>query len=353
MSSPTSRSRVLTEEMVVTRTKCDRMDLIRNLNMWGNDLNQISALRLMPNLEVLSLSVNRIETLEDMRFCPKLTELYLRKNDIFDLTEVRHLRGLRHLKVLWLSDNPCATLPGYRAYVLHHLPNLGKLDSEDVTDDDRRQAARVNVDQMQTCVEHLSQSRMEADFESSDAYVEHRQSQPDMQPAQLRDDRELPRADRQAASRRLSAPAQMQDQHPAHGGSHSQQIQNLCHADRPPPADMLHDNRRGAPRAAWHSNDSPETPAMARYVSSGDSSSGEKGGLHHSRVSASGDRGVPQNGPYSSPQDEPEDDDVAAGAGNGARADNILCAVLALIKELDEQGLELVRRAIEQRQSDA
>merc|ERR1712100_224332 len=35
-----------------------------------------------------------------------------------------------------------------------------------------------------------------------------------------------------------------------------------------------------------------------------------------------------------------------------ARADNILCAVLALIKELDGQGLELVRRAIEQRQGE-
>jgi hypothetical protein len=32
--------------------------------------------------------------------------------------------------------------------------------------------------------------------------------------------------------------------------------------------------------------------------------------------------------------------------------DNILCAVLALIKELDGQGLELVRRAVEQRQED-
>jgi hypothetical protein len=36
----------------------------------------------------------------------------------------------------------------------------------------------------------------------------------------------------------------------------------------------------------------------------------------------------------------------------GVRADNILCAVLALIKELDRQGLELVRRAIEQRQGE-
>ncbi len=34
----------------------------------------------------------------------------------------------------------------------------------------------------------------------------------------------------------------------------------------------------------------------------------------------------------------------------GNRADNVLCAVLALVKELDDQGLELVARAIDQRQ---
>ena len=28
--------------MVFMRTKCNRMDLIRNLNLWGNDLRNIS-----------------------------------------------------------------------------------------------------------------------------------------------------------------------------------------------------------------------------------------------------------------------------------------------------------------------
>jgi len=33
----------------------------------------------------------------------------------------------------------------------------------------------------------------------------------------------------------------------------------------------------------------------------------------------------------------------------GQRNENILCAVLALLKELDESGLELVRRDIERK----
>lgn len=134
------------------RTKCNRMDLIRNLNLWGNDIHNISVLRGMPNLEVLSLSVNRVNSLADLRHCLKLSELYLRKNDIRDLAEVQHLVNLRHLKVLWLNDNPCALLPNYRNYVLHHLPGLTKLDSQDVTDDERRRAAQLGPEEIQTCL---------------------------------------------------------------------------------------------------------------------------------------------------------------------------------------------------------
>lgn len=135
------------------RTKCNRMDLIKNLNLWGNDLQDISVLQYMPNLEVLSLSVNSVCTLADLRHCPKLSELYLRKNDIRDLAEVLHLKHLRQMRVLWLSDNPCATLPHYRQYVLHHLPGLTKFDSQDVTDDERRQAIQADVNTIQTCVD--------------------------------------------------------------------------------------------------------------------------------------------------------------------------------------------------------
>lgn len=43
----------------------------------------------------------------------------------------QHLReeALPSLKVLWLSDNPCADLPGYEAYVCGMLPQLQMLDN--------------------------------------------------------------------------------------------------------------------------------------------------------------------------------------------------------------------------------
>eukprot|EP00439_Symbiodinium_sp_Y106_P032822 s6199_g3.t3 len=138
------------QEMVFMRTKCNRMDLIKNLNLWGNDLQDISVIQSMPNLEVLSLSVNQVNTLVDLQHCPKLSELYLRKNEIMDLSEILYLRHLRRMKVLWLADNPCADLPYYRQYILHHLPNLTKIDSEDVTEDERRDAQMIDFGGVET-----------------------------------------------------------------------------------------------------------------------------------------------------------------------------------------------------------
>jgi len=107
----------LTEQYVKAKTRQDRLDDIRNLNLWGQELSDVSLLQTMPNLEVLSLSVNSISTLKEFRHCARLTELYLRKNMVADLNEVRYLAGLKDLRVLWLCDNPCADHPHYRLLI--------------------------------------------------------------------------------------------------------------------------------------------------------------------------------------------------------------------------------------------
>ncbi|CAJ1351016.1 unnamed protein product [Effrenium voratum] len=150
MADPRREGRALTQEMVFMRTKCNRMDLIKNLNLWGNDLQDISVIQCMPNLEVLSLSVNQVSTLVDLQHCPRLSELYLRKNEIVDLSEILYLRRLRRMKVLWLADNPCADLPYYRQYILHHLPGLTKIDAEDVTEEERREAQMLDFAGLET-----------------------------------------------------------------------------------------------------------------------------------------------------------------------------------------------------------
>ena len=65
-------SKKLTHEFIAMRTKCDRLESIKNLNLWGNDLEDISVIRNMYNLEVVSLSVNKI--FKEIKFCIKFTK---------------------------------------------------------------------------------------------------------------------------------------------------------------------------------------------------------------------------------------------------------------------------------------
>ncbi|XP_076293746.1 uncharacterized protein LOC143215477 isoform X7 [Lasioglossum baleicum] len=123
----------LTEEMVVARTRVSDFSAVKKLNCWGTELTDVSILRKMKNVEVLSLSVNNINTLADFQYCLSLQDLFVRKNNIKDLNEVCYLQGLPNLRNLWLGENPCADKDGYRLAVLRALPNLQKLDDKVVS----------------------------------------------------------------------------------------------------------------------------------------------------------------------------------------------------------------------------
>lgn len=135
----------LTEEMVIARSKQSDLAAIKKLNCWGAELGDVSLLRRMPNVEVLALSINKIRTLVDFASCRRLRELYVRKNEIGDLSEIRHLRALPELTSLWLDENPCTHHPQYRMTVLRNLPNLEKLDNVPVQPDEVQEAMRRGV----------------------------------------------------------------------------------------------------------------------------------------------------------------------------------------------------------------
>ncbi len=135
---PSPNRKVLTEQMVQMRCKTDKIAAIDKINLWGNDLEDVSLLRRMPNLTVVSLSVNKLSTLEDFGYCSRLKELYLRKNHIRDLGEIQYLQNLPHLDTLWLEENPCCHTPGYRQKVIQMLPNLVKLDNQEISLEERQ-----------------------------------------------------------------------------------------------------------------------------------------------------------------------------------------------------------------------
>ncbi|XP_072826238.1 cilia- and flagella-associated protein 410 [Vicugna pacos] len=128
----------LTRKMVLSRAKASELHSVRKLNCWGSRLTDISICREMPSLEVVTLSVNSISSLEPVSRCRQLSELYLRGNRIASLAELSHLKGLPRLRVLWLAGNPCcgACPHRYRMTVLRTLPQLQKLDNQAVTEEE-------------------------------------------------------------------------------------------------------------------------------------------------------------------------------------------------------------------------
>merc|ERR1719329_435221 len=99
-----------------------------------------------------------------------------------------------------------------------------------------------------------------------------------------------------------------------------------------------------APQNAWGQPDSPQRMR------------GSVNGGHHPGYERGDPRDAYEDPPgYGDPRGHslhPSMGQSGMGQSGGGRVDNILCAVLALIKELDGQGIELVRRAVEQRQSE-
>lgn len=73
----------------------------------------MSVLQQAPNIEVLSLSVNKISSLRHFVFCSQLKQLYLRANAVNDLAELR-----------------CAAQSGYAQHLaLNYALLLTALDS--------------------------------------------------------------------------------------------------------------------------------------------------------------------------------------------------------------------------------
>ncbi|KAM4863283.1 cilia- and flagella-associated protein 410 isoform X2 [Urocitellus parryii] len=132
----------LTRKMVLSRAKASELHSVRKLNCWGSRLTDISICREMPSLEVITLSVNSVSTLEPVSRCRRLSELYVRRNRIPSLDELFYLKGLPHLRVLWLAENPCCgSSPHlYRMTVLRNLPGLQKLDNQAVTEEELARA---------------------------------------------------------------------------------------------------------------------------------------------------------------------------------------------------------------------
>ncbi|CAD8105072.1 unnamed protein product [Paramecium primaurelia] len=161
-------SKPLTQTLIAQKAKTEALYSIKSLNLWGNDLDDISIIERLPNLEVLSLSVNRITTLADIAKCKNIKELYLRKNNISNITELQFLQQLPKLKVLWLQENPIADHPNYRDAVICNSQTLEKLDDVVINQQDRANAQQ----QLQYGISQSPPTKISKVEEEMSQYVE-------------------------------------------------------------------------------------------------------------------------------------------------------------------------------------
>ena len=125
---------MLTKEIILSKyPKYSSIQEITKLNIWGEDIEDISILSKMPNLEILSLSSNKISSLYPLSNCLNMREIYLRNNNIYSFEELYHLKNLPKLKVLWLEGNPITKEQFYTEKVLNILPKLHNLDNKNIS----------------------------------------------------------------------------------------------------------------------------------------------------------------------------------------------------------------------------
>ena len=125
-------SKILTLELITKRLKNSKLDEIKALNLWGKDLEDISILSQLPNLEIGSLRKNKISNIEVLKNHKNLRELYLKENLINDIKQIEQLKDLKQFEVLSLEENPITSIPDYRNKILEILPQLKKLDDKTV-----------------------------------------------------------------------------------------------------------------------------------------------------------------------------------------------------------------------------
>ncbi|XP_055511688.1 leucine-rich repeat-containing protein 43-like isoform X2 [Leucoraja erinacea] len=129
-------------------TTIDSANLPRKLKILELCTNKISSLKDLcndppPELQHLGLSYNKLFFHSEYKYIsdkywPNLLSLDLSFNDFVDLMDiVAHIALLPKLKNLILQGNPFAFLPNYRGFVIDSLPNLTALDDVLISSDER------------------------------------------------------------------------------------------------------------------------------------------------------------------------------------------------------------------------
>eukprot|EP00041_Stephanoeca_diplocostata_P015160 m.287543 g.287543 ORF g.287543 m.287543 type:complete len:391 (-) comp19949_c0_seq2:778-1950(-) len=133
---------------------------LKILYLQNNVIPKIENVTKLRKLEYINLALNNVTKVEGLDGCESLQKVDLTVNFIADLTSVCSLSGLRDLRDLYLTGNPCADYEYYREYVVTILPQLAQLDGIAITRTERI-VARQKWDEVRTSVEARSKKEVQ------------------------------------------------------------------------------------------------------------------------------------------------------------------------------------------------
>lgn len=144
--------------------KLDKQLKLRELSLSYNRIRKIEGLEHMVNLQNLMLAGNYIEQIPAWvgKKLRSLRVLSLKQNNITLLQDVSKLKSLKELTSLILTDNPLASLPHYRQYVIYHLRSLNYLDGRPITFQERQEAHdRFHLEELENLENELERKKKE------------------------------------------------------------------------------------------------------------------------------------------------------------------------------------------------
>jgi len=109
------------------------------LYLQHNLIGKIENMTRLKEVDYLNLAINNIKKIEGLERNEKLRKLDLTVNfiELDGLLGVEKLRVNLCLEELYLLGNPCCEFDGYRFFVIGTLPQLKKLDGNEVTATER------------------------------------------------------------------------------------------------------------------------------------------------------------------------------------------------------------------------
>ena len=125
-------SKILTLETILSRANSKNPESIKQLNLWGLQVSDISILSKLPLLETISLSMNQIKDISIFKNIKNIKELYLSDNQISDFGQIENLKNCQKLEKLVLKGNPIINEPGYPKQIIEILPQLKILDEKEI-----------------------------------------------------------------------------------------------------------------------------------------------------------------------------------------------------------------------------